>query len=157
MTLQIDSLPEPTFDRDAVHLGIAGFSYADLFRPDRLRQLFHAFVNDLERRDPSIGFKYREILERGNPTRDEESWIAVEVGPHVSAFIASIFQIEGARKLLVDKTRVLDLLMRVRKEFTKPRVVKKNWPGIETANPAAITQDAITLSSALGGAVPGEH
>ena len=84
-------------------------------------------MNDLERRDPAIGLRYREILERGEPTRDDESWIAVEVGPHVSAFVASIFQIDGARKILVEKTRELDVLMRVRKEFTKPRVVKKNW------------------------------
>ena len=157
MTLQIDSAPEPTLDRDAVRLGVPGFTYADLFRPARLRDLFQIFVNDLERRDPAVGLKYREILERGDPTRDEESWIAVEVGPHVSAFVASIFQIEGSRKLLVEKTQDLGVLMRVRKEFTKPRVVKKNWAELDQADPVAISEDAMALVGALGQAHAGEH
>src|SRR5436190_4726915 len=157
MTLQTDSRPEPTLDRDALKLGIAGFTCADLYRPLRLRDLFHAFINDLERRDPSVGLRYRELLEKGDPSRDEESWIAVEVGSHVSAFLASLFQIDGARRLLVEKTRDLDLLLRVRKEFTKPRVLKKPWPGLASADPAAISEDAMALVGALGAAIFGEH
>jgi NADPH-dependent glutamate synthase beta subunit-like oxidoreductase/NAD(P)H-flavin reductase len=154
--LQIDSPPAPTLDGNAIELGLPGLTYADLFRAERLRDLFHLFVNDLERRDPSVGLRYREILEKGDPSREDESWIAVEVGPHVAAFLASVFRIEGARALLVERTRDLAVLMRVRKDFTKPRVLKKAWD-LARADPAAISGAAMALVGALGDAVPGEH
>ena len=110
-----DHAPEPCRDDATFTPGIPGFSYADLYRPARLRDLFHAFMDDLDRREPTVGLKYREIVERAAPTRADETWIACHVGPHVSAFVATLFGVAGARAALVDRTRALDVLLRVRK------------------------------------------
>ena len=153
-----DLAPAPTTDVGALKLGVPGFVFADLYRPARLRDLFHAFMDDLDRREPAVALRYREILERGRPTRDEETWVACSVGPHVSQFLAGLFGAEGARKLLVDRTRALDLLLRVRKDFTKRRVLKRP-AGEVIAHDARVNleRDADLLVRALGAAVPGEH
>jgi hypothetical protein len=153
-----DFAPEPVSDADALKLGIPGFSYADLYKPARLRDLFNGFMDDLDRREPTVGLRYREIVERGTATRDEESWIACSVGPHVSRFVGALFGVEGARKALVGSTRALDVLLRTRKEFVKRRVLKR--PAAETIDASegeALRADADRLAAAFDEGADGEH
>ncbi len=155
---QTDHAPEPSLNAEILTLGVPGFTYADLFKPLRLAELLAVFMNDLDRRDPSVGLRYREILERGNPTREEESWVTVEVGPHLSAFLAALFGVEGSRKILVERTRQMDVLMRVRKDFTKRRVLKRAAsPELDQFTETVVGAAAKELVDALGHAASGEH
>jgi NADPH-dependent glutamate synthase beta subunit-like oxidoreductase/NAD(P)H-flavin reductase len=153
-----DYAPSPAAEAGELKLGLPGFAFADLYRPARLRDLFAAFLDDLDRREPASALRYREILERGRPTRDEESWVACTVGPHVSRFVAALFGAADAAALLVGQTRALDVLLRVRKDFTKRRVLKR--PAGETFAAdarAALERDVAVLTRACGRAAPGEH
>jgi NADPH-dependent glutamate synthase beta subunit-like oxidoreductase/NAD(P)H-flavin reductase len=150
--------PEPCHDEGALRLGVPGFTFADLYRPARLADLFRAFVDDLDRREPATALRYREILERGAPTRADETWVAVHVGPHVSQFVGGLFGVEGARNALVDRTRALDVLLRVRKEFTKRRVLKRPAGEVLRAEDGPALAAAMrTLVAALGSHAEGEH
>ncbi|HYC78914.1 MAG TPA: FAD-dependent oxidoreductase [Planctomycetota bacterium] len=153
-----DYAPEPSLDEGAMKLGLPGYVFADLYRPARLRDLFVAFLNDLDRRDPTVALKYREILEKGDPVREEETWIACHVGPHVSAFVGALFGVEGARKFLSEKTRQLHVLMRVRKDFTRKRVLRRGaFDDVAETERAALEKAIRPYVEALGEPEAGEH
>jgi len=153
-----DATPFPSTTTPDLRLGIPGFTFADLFVPKRLSDLFAAFLEDLDRRDPGTALRYREILEKGEPTREDESWLTVVVGPHVAGFLSTLFGLDGARTTLVEGTRALDVLVRVRKEFTKRRVAKRAADAtVDAMDPADIGRAAEVLCKALGSRKSGEH
>ncbi len=147
----------PTEDPLALRLGLPGFSFADLFAPARLADLFRTFVDELDRSDPSVALRYREILDRGEPTREDESWVAVTVGPFVTRFIVRLFGVEAEAEALRDRTRELDLLLRVRRSFTKTRVFVKGRPEPAADDAAGSLGPVVDrIARVLGEPRPGE-
>ena len=66
-------------------LGIEGFNYHDLFQPEKLHLLHTRFSESLVDSDPEVGRQYSEILKKGSPNREDETWVAINVGPPLIA------------------------------------------------------------------------
>lgn len=138
-------------DGEVLTLGIEGFGYRDLFQPEKLRLLQARFTEELVQSDPDLGQRYVEIMDSGNPTREDETWVAVNIGPHVSRFLGTLFGLGQAQQEQVTKTRALDGLLSVRRDFVRKRVVKRIKPAdIEGVDIAPIEQKITQLTQLLG-------
>jgi NADPH-dependent glutamate synthase beta subunit-like oxidoreductase/NAD(P)H-flavin reductase len=81
-------------------LGIAGFRYEDLHRPEGLERLHAEFVRALAERDPGLHRElehYQTTLGDGmEPTAVSD--LLVRLAPHVGAFVARLFGVEADRE-----------------------------------------------------------
>ena len=82
-----------------INLGIPGFTYADLYQPEKLAELLAVFDASLEKTDPDLYNDYRAYhASKGKGmTPQSISELLIRVAPHVSEFIASLFRVEDAR------------------------------------------------------------
>ena len=80
-------------------LGIQGFSYADLYQPEKLAELLAIFEASLKKSDPALYSDYHayHACKGEGMSPQAISDVLVRVAPHVGEFIASLFQIEDAR------------------------------------------------------------
>src|SRR5690349_10489759 len=88
------SFPAPEGQpRSDMPLGLTGFRYADLFLPDRLRELYNVFCSELEQKAPDtwrLYEAYRSHHAEGKTTADETSSALLAVAPHVSDFVGRL-------------------------------------------------------------------
>ena len=79
-----------------LRLGIPGISYADLFDPDRLKQLNQIFEAELAAANPELFASWDNY--RKNPAQPktpvEVSALLVGVSGYVSRFVTKLFAIE---------------------------------------------------------------
>lgn len=138
-------------------LGVEGFTFHDLFQPERLRLLHQRFIDALLERDPEAGHRYRALLEQGDPSRQEESWVAETIGPHLSRFLITLFGLDQVCREVQVRTRELDIMLEVRRDFVRKRVVKgmkpQEWEG---ADVGALEQEVRALTDLLGKPREGE-
>jgi len=135
----------------ALTLGIGGFSYPDLFQPEKLRFLLIRFTEELVKSDPDVGRRYNEIMNSADPTREDETWVAVNVGPHLSRFLGALFGLHKFQRKREAETRALDGVMSVRRDFVRRRVVKRIKPAdIEGLDIALLDANIAKLTQSLG-------
>jgi NADPH-dependent glutamate synthase beta subunit-like oxidoreductase/NAD(P)H-flavin reductase len=106
-------------------LGIAGFTYADLYQPQRLRELHEAFCARVAADDPDLWREwdvYRSAPD-SIPSPIERSDLIVRMAPHVSRFVAQLFGVEAAASAIQDGTHRLDPLFRFKIEFVRKRAL----------------------------------
>ncbi len=105
-------------------LGIDGFSFADLHRPAKLRELYGRFADQVKATEPELWSQweqYREIpdslgaVARGN--------IVVAMAPHVSRFVSALFSVGANAEELVAATRAYDVLFRFKIDFVRRRAL----------------------------------
>src|SRR6516162_7228125 len=118
-----------------LELGIPGFDYADLHRPERLRALFETWRDELRRTDAGLGARYDSYLDAkgGGMTPETFSQLLVDVAPHVSRFVARLFRIEReweAQRRGVEEELVV---FRFKDEFVKRRAIKRAVSDVATA------------------------
>jgi len=85
-------------------LGIAGFTYAELYDPSRLRDLTLAFDRDAQEKDPDLfeAFQtYRNCHGDGLPP-ERISDLLVQMAPLVGGFVAKLFHAESARNQQIE-------------------------------------------------------
>lgn len=75
-------------------MGIAGFRFSDLFEPARLKDLFDVFVGELEKTSPDDAKTYATWRAGAYAKPEEISAAILAVAPHVSRFVAKLFQVE---------------------------------------------------------------
>ncbi len=114
--------------RETLVLGIDGFTYHDLFKSEKLRLLQTRFTEFLVNSDPDKGRRYSEIIGKAEQTREDETWVAVYIGPYLSRFLGTMFGLEKAQRKIEADTRALDGLLSVRRDFVRKRVVKRIKP-----------------------------
>src|SRR5690349_3292900 len=86
----------PTATRELV-LGIDGFAYPDLHRPEKLAELLSLFESALARDDADASAKLAAC--RASPDglgSQEVSAAILAVAPHVERFVAKLFRISDA-------------------------------------------------------------
>lgn len=115
-------------------LGIEGFTWADLHRAERLPALHDAFLEWFRAGDPELAARWDS--HRADPLALEapaESRLLIEVGRHVSGFLAKLFNIEGPRAVreafLKQRARIYEL----EKPFLKKFVKKAKTEGQDAA------------------------
>jgi NADPH-dependent glutamate synthase beta subunit-like oxidoreductase/NAD(P)H-flavin reductase len=107
-------------------LGVADFTYADLHKPARLRQLAEAFYAELAQENPVLHTALMQYLAvRGeNYEQKAESKILIDAAPYLSAFVAKLFKIERERENLQNSALAQNPVW-VFKSFVQRRATKK--------------------------------
>ena len=135
---------DPSFEsnREGFALGIKGYTYSDLYCPDRLRALTEDFLQEVAALDPELARAYTAYLDANGVgySRLSQSQLILKMAPYVSRFIARLFGIEKERGRLIRETDEQQAIFDFKKDFVQRRVFKKftavdlqNWdcPAIE--------------------------
>ena len=126
------------------NLGIEGFSYADLYRPHRLRDLTSLFYDEIASSDPELHIALTEYVTHLGAGYDQqaESSILIKAAPHLSRFLACMFDVERERTRQIESVLEQDSIW-IFKSFITRRAVRK-FPA-----EAATKLDANALDAAL--------
>jgi NADPH-dependent glutamate synthase beta subunit-like oxidoreductase/NAD(P)H-flavin reductase len=131
-----------------------GLSFADLYDRDGLVRLDAEFLVRLAMKDQPLAA--RLVLARGNPrllSSKEESELILAAAPHLDAFLAELFGIQGELATLEQRHRDLIPLFETKRSF----VQRKPVSAVPAAEAAAYDGDALTGEiTALVGQAPGE-
>ncbi|MGH9237959.1 MAG: FAD-dependent oxidoreductase [Vicinamibacterales bacterium] len=106
-------------------LGIAGFTYADLYQPSRLRDLHDLFCKRVAAEDPSLWAlwdAYRTAPESVT-SPIERSDLIVRLAPHLSRFVAALFNVGDAAAGVMSTTGSLEPLFRFKIDFVRKRAL----------------------------------
>ncbi|HEX8147779.1 MAG TPA: FAD-dependent oxidoreductase, partial [Pyrinomonadaceae bacterium] len=124
-----DAAHEPTSDKQFsadFPLGIEGFTYGDLYRPERLRALAEAFYAEVESADAALHARLAEYVgARGENLKGTkaESELLIEAAPHLSRFVARLFRVEAERERLCAEIRAQDPVFQF-KQFVQRRATR---------------------------------
>ena len=125
-----------------LRLALPGFSYSDLFNPDRLKKLNDIFDGELAAANPDLFASWdsyrRNPLEPRKPV--EISALLVGVAGHLSRFVTQLFQIETEAEALAAATSDQSPVFRFKVDFVRRRVL----PGLKKIS---LPQDAAGLSA----------
>ena len=126
-------------------LGIADFTYADLYRPERLRRLTAAFYAELREADPTLHDALMNYTKARGATlkgTKAESDLLINAAPHLSRFVARLFRVERERAAHAERIRAQDAVFAF-KNFITRRALKRVPPE------KALTFDADATDAAL--------
>lgn len=105
-------------------LGLNGFTFADLHRPARLRELYLRFVEQVKATEPELWAQweqYREVpASFGAVARSN---LIVAMAPHVSRFVSVLFSVGPDVDAIVAQTRAYDILFRFKIDFVRRRAL----------------------------------
>jgi NADPH-dependent glutamate synthase beta subunit-like oxidoreductase/NAD(P)H-flavin reductase len=107
-------------------LGIEGFTYGDLYRPERLRALAESFYGELRAADPALHSSLAGYTgARGGTLRGTraESELLIAAAPHLSRFVARLFGVESEREALALEIRAQDPVFEF-EHFVQRRALK---------------------------------
>jgi NADPH-dependent glutamate synthase beta subunit-like oxidoreductase/NAD(P)H-flavin reductase len=110
---------------DASRLGL-GFTFADLATREGLIRLDQQFLKTLDGQDAAL--QQRLLAARAAPhalSSRDESDLVVALGPHLDAFVATLFGIEAETGALMQETLALDPIHACKRLFVQRQAVKK--------------------------------
>ncbi len=136
----------------ALTLGVPGFTYADLYRPERLRDLHEVFLREVGGADPDLLRRWDEYrADPGAPRpAPDVSLLYVRMAPYLSGFLARLFGIGDEVRGLAAATAEQDVLFRFKADFVRRRVV----PLLKGGQPVTLTDAERELAESL---VRGQH
>ncbi|MDQ1523622.1 MAG: hypothetical protein QOE47_1546, partial [Pyrinomonadaceae bacterium] len=111
-------------------LGMSGFHYGDLYRPERLARLTAAFYAELRQDDATLHAALMDYTaSRGANLRGTraESELLIAAAPHVSRFVARLFKVEAERAAHAERIRAQDAVFQF-KTFISRRALKRVPP-----------------------------
>ncbi len=119
-------------DRD-IPLGVDGFRYADLYRPERLAELLTLFEKGLAAADGELAKAYQ--AHRASPEalpKAQAADLLIKVGPHVSRFVARLF---GSPANSPERAVEIEALSILKKKLVQSRAEKRfkdaDLPGMD--------------------------
>ena len=79
-------------------LGVEGFTYADLYSPARLQDLYERFCRDVAAANPEFWAEWDAYRAEPDAPRSpvQVSDLIVRMAPHVSRFVETLFQVNGS-------------------------------------------------------------
>src|SRR5689334_13848682 len=95
-------------------LGVEGFTYADLYAPARLKDLYDRFCQGVAAADPAFWAEWDVYRQDPDAPRSPVavSDLIVRMAPHVSRFVEQLFGVSAAGRDLRARTADLDELFR---------------------------------------------
>ncbi|MEK8090116.1 pyridine nucleotide-disulfide oxidoreductase [Thermithiobacillus plumbiphilus] len=111
--------------RQQLHLRIEGFSYADLYRPERLPELDKKFQRWLEERDEALAVRFDSYRRQGSLTATAESDLLIESARHLEDFLVMVFGLERAQAGLRAQQFQDEPVHAFKEHFVKPTIRKK--------------------------------
>jgi NAD(P)H-flavin reductase/NADPH-dependent glutamate synthase beta subunit-like oxidoreductase len=125
-----------------LRLGIAGFTYPDLYKPERLKELVDIFDCEVAAANPELFAAWDDY--RSNPDKErsatEISALLVAVAGHLSQFVTRLFAIESEVETLARATADQNPVFRFKIDFVRRRVI----PSLKKTCPAS---DPVKLES----------
>ncbi len=119
-------LPTPKAAGADLRLGVSGFTYADLYRPERLRELAEIFYAEMEQAAPVVHRQLMDYLAAAGAAlagTKAESELLIAAAPHLSRFVARLFGIQKDREALIEAVREQDAVFQF-KNFVARRALK---------------------------------
>src|SRR5579862_2673398 len=121
-----------------LRLGIAGFDYPDLYKPERLKELLDVFDVEVAAANPELFAAWDDY--RNHPekprTEPETSALLVAMASHVSQFLTKLFGIPLEVEALAAATADQNPVFRFKIDFIRRRVI----PNLKKITPAADPQ-----------------
>jgi NADPH-dependent glutamate synthase beta subunit-like oxidoreductase/NAD(P)H-flavin reductase len=136
----------------ALRLGVPGFTYADLYQPQRLRELHDVFLREVGKDDADLLRRWDEYrADPGAPRPAHEvSLLYVRMAPYLSGFLARMFGVEEEVRGLAAATAEQDVLFRFKADFVRRRVL----PLLKGGQSVTVRDDESALVAAL---LRGQH
>lgn len=139
--------------RDDFALGIAGFSFSDLYQPLRLRDLHERFWKFTAARQPDLVGRFA-ALQQGSLTRPEQSELLIETAGQIGEFLVQLFAIGNEVDDLRTDSARLEAIFRCKQDFLRTRVYKNfGQPPVAEAEFRRLDEEVHRLMAALP---PGE-
>jgi NADPH-dependent glutamate synthase beta subunit-like oxidoreductase/NAD(P)H-flavin reductase len=130
-------------------LGVAGFTYQDLHREDRLADLDRAFLAEVAASDPDLSA--RLLAYRADPKTLKPldlSKLLVDAARPLGLFLARLFGIEAEWRAQSAPAGPEAVLFRFRRDFLQRRAVKTKLPeGFAAADPAPERARAVAVEA----------
>ena len=103
-------------------LGVPGYTFADLYEPDRLASLYERFCEQIQADHPALWSDWDDYRRSPDAPRPPValSNLLTAMAPHVSRFIARLFRVEADTVALSAATRAQDDLFRFKIDFVSP-------------------------------------
>src|SRR4051812_6784269 len=114
--------PRPSAPLD---LGVAGFTYQDLYKSDRLRELLDIFDGEVAEANPELFSRWDAYRRNPQATRTavEISALLVAMASHVSSFVTRLFGIQAEVEALAARTADQNPVFRFKIDFVRRRVL----------------------------------
>jgi hypothetical protein len=132
-----------------LRLGITGFTYPDLHKSERLKELLDIFDAEVAAENPELFSKWDAY--RSNPatprTAVEVSALLVAMARHVSQFVIRLFGVESEAAALVAATAAQDPVFRFKIDFVRRRVLPAAKKTPKPADPAGLESQVQLLRS----------
>src|SRR4051794_20060742 len=106
-------------------LGVPGYTFADLHEPERLASLYDRFCEQVSAADPALWAEwdgYRRAPDAPRPPIALSN-LLIAMAPHVSRFVARLFDIDAPTSALAAATRAQDDLFRFKVDFVRRRAL----------------------------------
>ena len=108
-------------------LGIANYTYADLYRPERLQELHSIFSHEVEQSNPELAEKFTAYRQcKGDNMRAQDiSDLLVNMAPYVGEFVARLFNVTEERTRQIESIqREIEVIFGFRDELIKKSIKK---------------------------------
>ncbi|MGH9914128.1 MAG: FAD-dependent oxidoreductase, partial [Pyrinomonadaceae bacterium] len=124
----LNTLTDFTIQNDEgthLKLGIEGFAYADLYRPEKLKELAELFYQQLRENDAELYSSLQDyIAARGRNTDPKvQSNLLIASARYLSSFVARLFGVESERDKMIAETHHQDTIFEL-KHFVARRALK---------------------------------
>ena len=130
---------------DDFALGITGFSFSNLYEPERLRDLHAVFWKFAADSSPEIGARFA-TLDDGSLTKPQASEVLIEVADILGDFLARLFDINADVRRLSDETLNYEKIFQFKQDFLRTRVFKQfGKPAIDDASFQGLVEEVRRL------------
>ncbi len=98
--MSIESLEPHDKDFD---LGVKGFRYSDLYKPERLKALADRFYSELSEKNPALArdFDAYRACQGEGMTALQQSNLIIHTAPYLSDFVSRLFHAEAVRERMI--------------------------------------------------------
>jgi len=135
-------------DTEDLQLGIAGFTYGDLYQPGRLRDLYINFNRYVAASDPELmeQFEAYRRCQGKNMRAHEISALLVGMAPYLGLFVAKLFGVENERSRQIEAiVSEKNTVFGFRNGLIKPALARYKHTPMEKLEPDAIKARIPTL------------
>ena len=111
-------------------LGMEGFTYGDLYDPERLKDLAVLFYKEVDKKDPELGKRYaayRDSKGEGLSEKDISN-IIIELAAYLDPFVSHLFQIDLATEKDRQSAQYEQPIFDFRRNFVMKRALKAFKP-----------------------------
>jgi NADPH-dependent glutamate synthase beta subunit-like oxidoreductase/NAD(P)H-flavin reductase len=136
-----------------LRLGAPGFTYPDLYKSERLRELLDIFDTEVAAGNPELFARWDAYRNDPAAARSalEVSALLVSMASHVSSFVARLFGIEADVEALAATTADQNPVFRFKIDFVRRRVLPALKKIAAPSDPAELERRVHTLRSLASG------